>query len=92
VTTEPVLVEEAGQRRTEQLRVYFGASPAGRGLSRIGYWCSSCRVHEVTVMLVPARGVPALHVRIVAPNDSLQQQYLFDAIEIVDTIERYLPD
>lgn len=91
VTTAPIFAEEDGQRRDEQLRVFYGPQPFGQSFARrVATWCQSCRVEEVTVVLVPDRGVPPLHIRIVAPSNETYQDFRFDAVEILNSIERYL--
>lgn len=89
VTTENVFPDEEGQRRRDAIRVFFAEQPIGDA-ERIKQWCRSCRYEEVTVVLRPDRGVPPLFVRIVAPDGVSFQQYRFDALSLLDSIERYI--
>ena len=90
VTQDNVFVDFRGQRETDQLRVVYPAKPLGIEPEGITYWCRSCRVEEVTVILQPRRGVPPLHVKIVAPTKTLYDTYRFDAVELIDSIERFI--
>ncbi len=90
VTQEGVFVDFRGQRETDELRVIYPAKPLGIEPEGITMWCRSCRVEEVTVTLQPRRGVPPLHVKIVAPTKELYDTHRFDAVELIDSIERFI--
>jgi hypothetical protein len=90
ITQQEIVPQTRGQSRIDQLRAFFGERPIGKGVKRISYWCQNCRLIELTVVLAPRRGVPPLHVRVVAPSQQSYNENLFELLPILDSVERLI--
>jgi len=90
ITEGNVLAEERGQRREDQLRIVFGPEPIGEDADQVPFWCRSCRIIELTLILVRQPDVPALHVRIVGPDQASFTEHFPDAGEILLSVQRLI--